>query len=194
MVDKKEEQTTEEVNEETSNEEEPTIEVLDEEDVDETTSSQEESSEHEEKLTELQNEYDKVYDRLLRLQAEYDNFKRRTQKEKESASKYKAQDLAEDLLPVLDNFDRALEQEVSEEAQGFKDGVEMVYRQLVDSLKTHGVEEIEALGEPFDPNMHHAVMQDEDDSKPENTVLEEMQKGYLLKDRVIRPAMVKVNK
>lgn len=191
MKDKKETKNENETSEETNPvEDEPTVEVLEEESTVETT----ESNEVIQELEDLQEEYDKIYDRLLRVQAEYDNFKRRTQKEKESASKYKAQDLAEDLLTVLDNFDRALEQEVNEETKGFKDGVEMVYRQLVDALKAHGVEEIEALGEPFDPNMHHAVMQDEDDSKPENIILEEMQKGYLLKDRVIRPAMVKVNK
>src|SRR5699024_11447059 len=106
---------------------------------------------------------------------------------------YKSQDVITELLPVLDNFERALQTEVSEENQSFKDGVQMVYDQLNNALQAQGVEAIIATGEAFDPNLHHAVMQVSDEEYAANTVVEELQKGYMLKDKVIRPTMVKVN-
>lgn len=130
---------------------------------------------------------------MLRIQAEYENYKRRTDKERIAERKYKAESLATELLPVLDNFERALQTEVTEENQSFKDGVAMVYNQLTQALEAEGVTQIEALHQPFDPNLHHAVMQDSDDQYDENIVLDELQKGYQLKDKVIRPTMVKVN-
>lgn len=132
-------------------------------------------------------------DRILRLQAEYENFKRRTNKERIAERQYKAQDLATELLPVLDNFERALQTEVTEENQSFKDGVQMVYDQLTNALQSQGVEPISALHEQFDPNLHHAVMQTSDPDVESNLIVEELQKGYMLKDKVIRPTMVKVN-
>lgn len=148
----------------------------------------------EEKLTKLQQEKDDLYNKLLRIQAEYDNFKKRTQKEKQSELKYKSQDIVNELLPAIDNFERALQVEVSDETASFVEGMTMVYRQIKDALKSQGVEEIESVGKEFDPNIHHAVMQVDDEEQESNIILEEMQKGYMLKDRVIRPAMVKVNK
>jgi len=148
----------------------------------------------EEKIVELQQEKDESYNKLLRIQAEYDNFKKRTQKEKQSERKYKSQDLINELLPAIDNFERALKVEIGEDASNFVEGMSMVYRQILDALESQGVEEIKSVGEEFDPNVHHAVMQVEDDEHESNIILEEMQKGYMLKDRVIRPAMVKVNK
>lgn len=142
----------------------------------------------------LQKEKEEVYQRLLRIQAEFDNYKKRTQKEKEAERKYKAQDLVNELLPALDNFERALQVEAPEEAKSFIDGVAMVHRQFVEALKSQGVVAIESVDKEFDPNLHHAVMQVEDSEKESNIIVEELQKGYLLKDRVIRPAMVKVNK
>lgn len=139
-------------------------------------------------------EKDEVFNRMLRLQAEFDNFKKRTQKEREAERKYKAQDLINEILPALDNFERALHVQVPEAAQSFVDGVSMVYKQFVEALKTHGVTEIETIGKEFDPNIHHAVMQVDEADVESNTIVEELQKGYMLKDRVIRPAMVKVNK
>lgn len=147
-----------------------------------------------EEIETLKKEKEELENRILRLQAEFDNYKKRTQKEKEAERKYKAQDIANDLLPVVDNFHRALQTEVDDAAKGFAEGVEMVYRQLEDALKNHGITEIESVGKEFDPNLHHAVMQEDDPEKESNIVLEELQKGYMLKDRVIRPAMVKVNK
>lgn len=148
----------------------------------------------ESKTKELQEEKDELYNKLVRLQAEYDNYKKRTQKEKQSDRKYKSQELVTELLPAIDNFDRALQIEVTEENSSFIDGMSMVYRQIQEALEKQGVEEIQSVGEEFDPTIHHAVMQVEDEEKESNVILEEMQKGYMLKDRVIRPAMVKVNK
>src|SRR5699024_12377544 len=99
-----------------------------------------------------------------------------------------------ELLPAIDNFERALQVEVTGETANFVEGMEMVYRQFKDALTNQGVEEIETVGKEFDPNIHHAVMQVEDEEKDSNIIVEELQKGYMLKDRVIRPAMVKVNK
>ncbi|HLR64512.1 MAG TPA: nucleotide exchange factor GrpE [Pseudogracilibacillus sp.] len=147
----------------------------------------------EEAYNALKTEKDKLYEQLLRIQAEYENYKRRTDKERIAERKYKAESLATELLPVLDNFERALQTEVTEENQSFKDGVAMVYNQLTQALEAEGVTQIEALHQPFDPNLHHAVMQDSDDQYDENIVLDELQKGYQLKDKVIRPTMVKVN-
>ncbi|RDW21755.1 nucleotide exchange factor GrpE [Oceanobacillus chungangensis] len=146
------------------------------------------------KVETLQKEKDEVYSRLLRLQAEFDNFKKRSQKEKDADRKYKSQDVVVDLLPALDNFERALQVESTPETSNLIEGISMVYRQFQDALKSQGVEPIETEGKEFDPNLHHAVMQVEDESIASNTVVEELQKGYMLKDRVIRPAMVKVNK
>lgn len=148
----------------------------------------------EEEAEQLRTEKDKMFDQLARIQAEYDNFKKRTQKEKQASQKYKAQELVSALLPVIDNFERALKTQVSDDAAGFVEGMEMVYRQLLEALKNEGVSEIESVGKEFDPNMHHAVMQAEDENYDSNIIVEELQKGYILKDKVIRPAMVKVNK
>lgn len=151
-----------------------------------------------EKLTQeinsLQAEKEEMYQRLLRTQAEFDNYKKRSLKEREADRVYKAQDLASELLPAIDNFERALQVEVDETNKGLLEGISMVYRQLIDALKTQGVEPIEAVGKEFNPNLHQAVMQVEDETAESNIVLEELQKGYVIKDRVIRPAMVKVNK
>lgn len=147
-----------------------------------------------EEISELRLENENLNDRLLRLHAEFENFKRRTEKERISERKYKAQDILADLLPVIDNFDRALQTDVADVNQGFLDGMKMVYNQLEEALANAGAEKIKTENEVFDPNLHHAVMQVEDDSVESNIVVEELQTGYLLKDRVIRPAMVKVNK
>lgn len=145
-------------------------------------------------LKQLTEEKDQLQERLLRTQAEFDNYRKRTEKEKLAERKYKSQDLAADLLPVIDNFERALQTEVKAENKGFYEGIEMVYQQLNQALVTHEIEPMEVVNQPFDPNLHHAVMQIEDDSIESNIVVEELQKGYMIKDKVIRPAMVKVNK
>src|SRR5690606_5065184 len=118
----------------------------------------------EKKIEELQKEKDETFNRLLRIQAEYDNFKKRTAREKEADRKYKAQDLVNELLPAVDNFERALKVEVTEETKSIIEGISMVYNQVLEALKSQGVEIIEAEGKEFDPNIHHAVMQVEDET------------------------------
>jgi molecular chaperone GrpE len=140
-----------------------------------------------EKLEEADNRY-------LRLQADFDNFRRRTRFDLEASEKYRAQKLITDLLPALDNFERAMKLEAdNEHTKSLLQGMDMVYRSLLDALKNEGVEPIESVGKEFDPHHHQAVMQGEDENYGSNIVTDEFQKGYLLKDRVIRPAMVKVN-
>ncbi|TMU85598.1 nucleotide exchange factor GrpE [Bacillus sp. BHET2] len=146
-----------------------------------------ELSQLEEKLNESENRY-------LRLRADFDNFRRRINVENEAKEKYRAQGLIAELLPALDNFERALNIEAeSEQTKQLLQGMEMVHRSLVDALKKEGVEPIDAVGQEFDPHLHQAVMQTEDENFDSNVVVEEFQKGYKLKDRVIRPSMVKVN-
>ncbi|MCH6266496.1 nucleotide exchange factor GrpE [Bacillus sp. FJAT-50051] len=161
------------------------------------TAEQPVRAEAEAQLQEIQMLKDKLEaaeNRYLRLQADFDNFKRRTRLDQEAGEKYRAQKLVTDLLPVLDNFGRALEIEAdNEQTKSVLQGMDMVYRSLIDALKKEGVEPIEAVGKEFDPHQHHAVMQGDDAAYGSNIVIEEFQKGYLLKDRVIRPSMVKVN-
>lgn len=130
-------------------------------------------------------------DRYKRLAAEFDNYKKRTVKEKESIYADSVCDVVEKMLPVLDNLERAIESFDDKESEHCK-GVEMVLRQTVDILKKIGVEEIEAVGEKFDPTMHNAVMHIDDDKYGESTVSQQFQKGYKYKDKVIRYSMVQV--
>ena len=129
-------------------------------------------------------------DKYLRLAAEYDNYRRRSQKEKESAWADSKAETAAAFLPVYDNLERALKQETADEA--FKKGVEMTMTQLKEILAKLGIEEIPALGETFDPNFHNAVMHVEDESAGENTIVDVFQAGFKSGDKVIRFAMVKV--
>ena len=129
-------------------------------------------------------------DQFLRLAAEYDNYRRRSQKEKESAWNDAKSETVLAFLPVYDNLERALKQDTADEA--FKKGVEMTMTQLRDILKKLGVEEIPALGQPFDPNLHNAVMHVEDESVGENTIVDVFQAGFKSGDKVVRFAMVKV--
>ncbi|MDR6122303.1 molecular chaperone GrpE [Bacillus sp. SLBN-46] len=142
----------------------------------------------------LKDKLEEADNRYLRLQADFDNFRRRTRLDLEASEKYRAQKLITDLLPALDNFERAMQVEAdNEQTKALLQGMDMVYRSLVDALKKEGVEPIEAVGKEFDPHQHQAVMQGEDENFGSNIVTDEFQKGYLLKDRVIRPSMVKVN-
>lgn len=134
---------------------------------------------------------DELYGRLARLQADFENYRRRTRKEKEELWKYASEQIIVALLPVLDNFERALAAGDNDPARVIE-GVGMIYRQLQEVLTREGLSPIPARGEIFDPACHEAMMQQESGEHPDNTVLEELQKGYYLKDKVIRPAMVKV--
>lgn len=129
--------------------------------------------------------------RLQRLQADFENYRRRVNKEKEEFHKYASESLICSLLPILDNFERAI---AAGEGENLLSGVEMIFRQLKETLEKEGLCPIQAVKTEFDPNRHEAVMTVENDEHPDNTVIEEFQKGYLLKDKVIRPAMVKVSK
>ena len=129
--------------------------------------------------------------RYLRLQADFENFRRRTRQEKEELAAVVTQNLLKDLLPFLDNFERALAAEGTDEG-GLRAGVEMMYKQLVEALKKEGLEYIETKDKPFDPNFHQAVMRVEDAEKEDGTIVAELQKGYMVKGRVIRPSMVQV--
>jgi molecular chaperone GrpE len=145
-------------------------------------------------IKELEGKVEEANNKFLRAQADLENFRRRARLEKEASEKYRSQKLLEDLVPVLDNFHRALAIEVTDEqSKSIIKGLEMVYRQLTEAVKKEGLEEIEAEGKQFDPHFHQAVMQVEDSAFESNVVVEELQKGYSLKDRVIRPSMVKVN-
>ena len=132
-------------------------------------------------------------DKFMRIAAEYDNFRRRTAKEKESMYGDGKADAIAAILPVLDNIDRSVATEPDgDEAKRFHEGLQLIARQFRDALSKAGVTEITAVGQPFDPNLHNAIMHVEDETAGENTVVEEFQKGYKLGDRVIRHSMVKV--
>lgn len=141
-------------------------------------------------LESLKNQVAQQEDKFLRLAAEYDNYRRRTAKEKESIWSEAKADAAVAFLPVYDNLERALKQETADEA--YKKGVEMTMNQLKTVLEKLGITEIEALGQPFDPALHNAVMHIEDENFGENTVAEVFQAGFRLGDKVVRFAMVKV--
>jgi molecular chaperone GrpE len=169
------------------------VEVVDAEDVIIEDAS-EAGDESQQKIAELQAKLDETENKMLRAQADFDNFKRRSRLDQEAAQKYRAQSLVSEIIPALDNFERALQIEAdNDQTKSLLQGVNMVYNQLVQALKNEGVEAINSVGEQFDPHLHQAVMQIEDENYESNSVVEELQKGYKLKDRVIRPAMVKVN-
>ncbi|MFJ5564394.1 nucleotide exchange factor GrpE [Lysinibacillus xylanilyticus] len=149
---------------------------------------------YEAKLAELQAKLDDEESRHLRLRADFDNMRRRNQLDREAAEKFRAQSLLSDLLPVIDNFERALQVEASsEETASIVKGIEMVYRSLIEATEKEGLQVIKAEGEQFDPNVHQAVMQEQDSEKETGIVLRELQKGFMLKERVLRPTMVSVN-
>lgn len=146
------------------------------------------------KLSEAEQKAEEHYQKYLRAQADFDNFKRRTRKEKEDQAKYAALSLIEQILPALDNFERAIvASKDTQDAESLVKGVDMVFRQLEQALTSEGVEAIQTVGEVFDPIFHQAVMQVESDEFDSGIVVEELQKGYKLKDKVIRTAMVKVS-
>ncbi|MBC1420829.1 nucleotide exchange factor GrpE [Listeria seeligeri] len=146
------------------------------------------------KILELENKLDEMESRYLRTQADFDNVKKRHVAELDAKQKYRSQSLAQDLLPALDSFEKALATKAEhEEVKQILKGMEMVYNQILVAFEKEGIEVIPAVGEQFDPNFHQAVMQDSDENAANNEITAELQKGYKLKDRVIRPSMVKVN-
>lgn len=168
------------------------------------------SKEEKEKTIELQKELEEgkkqievlnqkigsMQEAFLRNQAELQNYKRRKEEESEKTLKYKNEDLIKELLTVVDNFERAIsmdDNDLSDEVSKFLAGFKLIYTTMIGILNKFEVKEIQAEGIEFDPEYHHAVLTDHDENKPAGVVLEVLQKGYIYKDRVIRPAMVKVN-
>ena len=145
----------------------------------------------EDKAAALEAELKEKSDRILRLQADFENFRRRTAKEKEELAAVITQNILGDLLPLLDNFERAMAVEQTD-GEAFQKGAEMIFTQLREVLDKHGLQSIEAEGQTFDPNFHQAVMRVEDSDAPDGTITQVLQKGYQAKGRVIRPAMVQV--
>ena len=143
-------------------------------------------------LEKLKAERDSLLDRLARAQAEFENARRRASKEQQDFRDYAAADAIRPLLPVLDSFERALQ--VKSEPADFRSGVELIYKQLQDALAKVGVKAIPAKGEPFDPHVHEAIEMVETTDAADHEVIEELQRGYKIKDRLLRPAMVKVAK
>ncbi|WP_392449802.1 nucleotide exchange factor GrpE [Staphylococcus massiliensis] len=160
----------------------------------EQSESNEQVDEKDQEIEQLKKEVDEKEDQFLRLRAEFENYKRRIQKENETLKKYQSQQVLTDILPTLDNLERALQIEGSDESfQSLKKGVQMVYDSLGKALEENGMEVIETTGHEFDPNVHQAVMQDDNSEYDSSIVTAELQKGYKLKERVLRAAMVKVN-
>ena len=144
------------------------------------------------KIEELQKQIDEKDDKYKRLQAEYSNYMRRTQQEKETIGLFANEKIIGELIPVLDSMERAIDACTDKEDNMYK-GIELVHKQLIDCLQKFGVEEIAALNEEFDPNLHLAVMQESVEGVKANKVVMVLQKGYKLKTKVIRPTMVKVS-
>ncbi|HHE6319949.1 TPA: nucleotide exchange factor GrpE [Staphylococcus aureus] len=146
------------------------------------------------KINELQQLADENEEKYLRLYAEFENYKRRIQKENEINKIYQAQRVLTDILPAIDNIERALQIEGDDETfKSLQKGVQMVHESLINALKDNGLEVIKTEGEAFDPNIHQAVVQDDNPDFKSGEITQELQKGYKLKDRVLRPSMVKVN-
>lgn len=172
-----------ELNEESVVVEEETIEETMEEAVAEPT-----------EVERLTSELSDMEDKFLRAQAEIANMRNRNKKEREDASKYRAQDLAKELLAPLDNLDRALQIETTDEhGESMKKGIEMVRESMIHALKQAGIVEIESMGNQFDPNLHQAVQTvPQEEGQQSDEIVQVLQKGYILHDRILRPAMVVV--
>jgi molecular chaperone GrpE len=175
-------------------EEKPTAGKVEEEAV---VSAEEEKGEEEEvsELEVAKKEALEHYEKMLRLAAEFENYKKRMEKERSVAIKYAEENILKELLPFIDNLERALEQGRStEDGKVLLEGVELTLKGLLDSLEKFGLKSVSNVGEPFDPNYHEALTMEASEEIPENHILREFQKGYMLKDRLIRAAKVVVSK
>lgn len=153
----------------------------------------EEQADIDSQINKLQEDYDKLNNQYIRLAADFDNFRKRQAQERESLLKYGAEDTLKKLIEVLDNFDRG-EKAIAdvEDCEKVKESFTLVHKQLTDALAKVGLEVIECVGQEFDPNFHEAVMQTPTNEHPEHSIIAELQKGYKLGDRVLRPALVNV--
>ena len=144
-------------------------------------------------LADMQRERDDYYDRWMRKAAEFDNYRKRVERERREQSDQAVLDLLQELLLVVDDFDRALTADAGgERGEAYRRGIELIHAKLHEVLKKHGVRPIEALGADFDPNFHQAVIQESSPGHREGEVIAELRKGYMIGDRLLRPAMVKV--
>lgn len=144
---------------------------------------------------ELQKQRDQYYDQLLRKSAEFDNYRKRVERERQALADAAAASIIEELLPLVDDLERALKADTGTEAtEAYRRGVELIHRQLLDVLRKRGVRPVEALGAEFDPHYHQAVSHEPVDGQRDNEIIEEFRRGYMLGDRLLRPAMVKVAK
>ena len=142
----------------------------------------------------VRRERDDLYDRLLRKSAEFDNYRKRIERERRDFVQQATADVLEELLPIVDNFERALQAEAGPQADGYRKGIELIYKQLTDLLAKRGVRPVEAVGQPFDPNFHQAITYETSPGHAEGEVIEEVRRGYIVGERLLRPAMVKVAK
>ena len=144
----------------------------------------------------LQQERDELYDRLLRTTAEFDNYRKRTDRERRTLSESVAADLIQDLLPVIDDLERALRSETGGDAalDRYRQGFELIQRQLLDVLRKRGVEPLEVVGQDFDPEWHESVATEPADGRPDGEITAEIRRGYRIGQRLLRPAMVRVAK
>ena len=185
-----EEKTT---REETADETEKQAEHAEETETEEENVSEKKGFFGKKKTDKKDTQIEDLTDKLRRQMAEFDNFRKRTEKEKSGMFEMGAKSVVEKLLPVVDNFERGLASVPEEQKEDpFVAGVDKVYKQLLTVFDELGVKPIEAVGQPFDPNFHNAVMHVEDDEQGENVVVEEFQKGYMYHDSVVRHSMVKV--
>jgi molecular chaperone GrpE len=137
---------------------------------------------------------DDYYDRLLRKTAEFDNYRKRVERERREQAEYAAGDVLSDLLPLVDDLERALRADADAGTDAYRKGVELIHKQMLDLLRRRGVTSIEAVGHEFDPRLHEAVTHEVAPGHPEGEVIEELRRGYKLRDRLLRPSMVKVAK
>lgn len=179
--------------EEVTTEAEETIENAEEQSDDETKPTKDKEKSKNKKKNKLEEKLAELEEQRMRQLAEFENFRKRSEKEKSQMFEIGAKTVVEKILPVIDNFERGLAA-VSEEQKdsSFVQGMELVYKQILTTLEEIGVKPIEAVGQEFDPNLHNAVMMVDDDDKESGTVAEEMQKGYMYKESVVRHSMVKV--
>ena len=145
-------------------------------------------------LDELRREKDALQDRLLRTAAEFDNYRKRIDRERRELADFTIADILTELLPIVDNFERALQAPAGADAEAFRKGIELIHKQMLDLLRKRGVTQIDALGADFDPNFHQAVIHEVSAEHREGEVMQELQRGYMLGERLLRPAMVKVAK
>jgi molecular chaperone GrpE len=145
-------------------------------------------------IADLRHEQEELRNQLLRKAADFDNYRKRVERERREMAELAAQDLLLELLPILDDFERALDVDVAPGAERYREGVELIYRQLQELLKKRGVTPIEAVGTDFDPHVHQAVVHEASTTHRDGEVIAELRRGYRLGDRLLRPAMVKVAK